>query len=105
MGIERLITDREKTPMSFSSDISTPPPPINPHSTKTYVNFTIPSSLHLSKVKREEFIPMTQPHACHNAFVVSEEAAVLNKSKNTLSLISNVKGKTKFERTCVTCVF
>jgi hypothetical protein len=48
---------------------------------------------------------MTQPYACHNAFLASEEAAVLNKRKNTIASINNVKGKTKFERTCVACVF
>ena len=49
---------------------------------------------------------MPLPCACHNAFLgASEEATALNKSRNILSLISNVEGKTKFERTCVACVF
>jgi len=48
---------------------------------------------------------MTQPYACHNASLASEEATVLNKSKNTIVSINNVKGKTKLECTCVTCVF
>ncbi|MBU1517987.1 MAG: hypothetical protein KKI18_03620, partial [Planctomycetes bacterium] len=75
------------------------------YSTSTYVNFIIPSSLHLSKIKREEVTPMPQPYACHNAFPASDEPAVLNKGKNTIALINNVKGKTEFERTCVACVF
>jgi len=48
---------------------------------------------------------MTQPYACHNAFLASEEAAVLNKSKATIASINNVKSKNKLGRTCVTCVF
>ena len=47
---------------------------------------------------------MPQPYACHNAFPASDEPAVLSKGRNTIALINNVKGKTKFERTCVTCV-
>ena len=48
---------------------------------------------------------MTQPYACHNAFLAFKEAAVLNKSKTAITSINNVKGKNEIERTCVTCVF
>lgn len=47
---------------------------------------------------------MPQPYARHNVFLASDEPAVLNKGRNTIALINNIKGKTKFERTCVTCV-
>jgi len=48
---------------------------------------------------------MTKPYAYHNHFLSSDELITTDKSKNTIALINNVKGKTKFERTCVVYVF
>ena len=47
---------------------------------------------------------MTQPYACHNAFLASEEAAIANEGKGISASAWDVDDKAKHERTCVACV-
>jgi len=91
MGLQRLTTEKQLLLVIASSDSSVPigtyklTPPHNLLCHKHLCQFCNSSS-RLSKIKREELI-------------------TTDKSKNTIALINNVKGKTKFERTCVAYVF
>ena len=114
MGLQRLTTEKQLPLVIASSDsgvpigthrLTPPPPPITYCATSTYVNPVISSSSRLSKIKREEFAAMMQPQSYHDHSLSSEKLVTTDKSKNTLSLINNVNDKTKFERTCVACVF
>ena len=102
MAIQKLTTEKQPAAINAShikdhlGTFIPYPSPITGLITSTYVSFAIPSLLHLSQSKRDEFAPMALPCACHNAFVYSEEVAVLNKSRNTVASINNVKGKTQF---------
>jgi len=110
MGLQRLTTEKQLPLVIASSDSSVPigtyklTPPHNLLCHKHLCQFCNSSS-RLSKIKREELAPMTQSYAYHNHFLSSEKLITTDKSKNTTALINNVKGKTKFERTCVAYVF